>query len=98
MMRYLKITPFLIGHPIIIIFLIFKINSILSSDGFGVIVAPIYVGFTLFMIFTFFVDRVVLNKVSIKVIVITELLFYTALALWITMGSPNAEIFDYSRL
>lgn len=97
-MRYLKITPFLIGHPIIITFLIFKINSILSSDGFGVIVAPIYVGFTLFMIFTFFVDRLVLNKVSIKVIVITELLFYTALALWITMGSPNAEIFDYSRL
>jgi hypothetical protein len=40
----------------------------------------------------------VLNKVSIKAIVITELLFYIALALWITMGSPNAEIFDYLRL
>lgn len=98
MMRYLKITPFLLGHPIIIVFLIFKINRILSSDGFGVIAAPIFVGFTLFMIFTLVVDRIVLNRINIKSIFVTELLFYIVLFIWIMCGMHYFEIFDYTQL
>jgi ABC-type transport system involved in cytochrome c biogenesis permease subunit len=96
-MRYLKITPFLIGHPIIISYLIFKINQILSSDGFGVIVAPIFVGFTLFMIFTLIVDRVVSTRINIKPIVVTEVLFYIGLFILVMSGMPYFEIFDYTQ-
>lgn len=97
MMRYLKITPFLLGHPIIISYLIFKINQILSSDGFGVIVAPIFVGFTLFMIFTLIVDRIASNRINIKSIVVTEVLFYIGLFIWVMSGVPGFEIFDYTQ-
>ena len=85
MMRFLKITPFLFGHPIIIGFLIFKIDRILSSDGFGVVVAPIFVGVTLFMIFTLVVDRIISTRINIKLIVVTEVLLYIGLFIWIIL-------------
>lgn len=70
----IRITPFLIVNPLIVIWAIHALIVLLNRDGMAVMMSGFFFGLILFSSALFLIDRLVVKKVNIWILTAIEIL------------------------